>query len=50
MSKDKKKTAKSSKDLLRDASTGVFYEGTKPANAGSPSGKRGGVPFWEVSK
>jgi hypothetical protein len=36
-----------SKDLLRDASTGVFSEGTAPAGK-SPSGNRGGVPFWEV--
>jgi hypothetical protein len=36
-----------SKDLLRDASTGAFYEGKKPAGK-NPSGNRGGVPFWEV--
>ena len=32
--------------LLRDASTGVFFKGTRPA--GSPSGKFKGEPFWEV--
>jgi hypothetical protein len=35
------------KNLLRDASTGVFSEGTAPAGK-SPSGNMGGVPFWEV--
>ena len=50
----KKTTAKesvkktSNKVLLRDSSTSVFSEGKKPENAGSPSGKNGGVPFWEV--
>ncbi|MBT5356149.1 MAG: hypothetical protein HOK95_06075 [Candidatus Marinimicrobia bacterium] len=32
--------------LLRDANTGVFYRGAKPA--GSPSGKSGGESYWEV--
>jgi hypothetical protein len=36
-----------SKDLLRNASTGVFSEGKAPAGK-SPSGNRGGVPYWEV--
>ncbi len=40
-----KKVAK--KQLLRDASTGVFREGSAPKDK-SPSGNRGGVPFWEV--
>jgi hypothetical protein len=33
--------------LLRNASTGVFSEGKAPAGK-SPSGNRGGVPYWEV--
>jgi hypothetical protein len=32
--------------LLRDSNTGVFYRGTKPV--GSPSGSKGGEPYWEV--
>jgi len=32
--------------LLRDANTGVFYRGTKPA--GSPSGTKNGEKYWEV--
>jgi len=52
MSKIAKKVKKAvkkatSKDLLRDASTGVFSEGKAPAGK-TPSGNRGGVPFWEV--
>ena len=36
-----------SKDLLRNASTGAFFEGKAPAGKSS-SGSRGGVPYWEV--
>jgi hypothetical protein len=36
-----------SKDLLRDANTGVFYEGKAPKGK-SPSGTMGGEPYWEV--
>jgi hypothetical protein len=32
--------------LIRSANTGQFSEGKQPK--GSPSGKYGGVPFWEV--
>lgn len=32
--------------LLRDANTGVFYRGAKPA--GSPSGTKSGENYWEV--
>ena len=32
--------------LLRDKSTGIFSTGKKPK--GSPSGRKGGIPFWEV--
>jgi len=45
--KDKKKEVKVEKTLLRNASTGAFYEGKKPSGK-SPSGNRGGVPFYEV--
>jgi hypothetical protein len=38
------------KVLLRDASTGAFFEGKKPGITISPSGNRGGVPFWEVTR
>jgi|LWDU01.1.fsa_nt_gi hypothetical protein len=41
------KKVKVSKDLLRNASTGAFSEGTAPTGK-TPSGTRGGVPFWEV--
>lgn len=40
-----KKVAQTS--LLRDASTGAFYEGTAPKDI-SPSGTFGGRPFYEV--
>jgi hypothetical protein len=36
-----------SKDLLRDANTGVFYEGKAPKGK-SPTGTKSGVPYWEV--
>jgi hypothetical protein len=39
----------SSTVLLRDASTGAFFEGVGPVGK-SPSGNRGGVPFWEVTR
>jgi hypothetical protein len=32
--------------LLRDANSGVFYRGAKPA--GSPSGTNSGEVYWEV--
>lgn len=38
------------KVLLRDASTGVFFQGKKPGVTTSPSGNKGGVPFWEVTR
>ena len=41
-------TVSESKVLLRDKSTGVFYEGKKPAGAKGKSGTKGGVPFWEA--
>jgi hypothetical protein len=44
---EKKVKVVASKDLLRNASTGVFSEGKAPAGK-SPSGNRGGVPYWEV--
>lgn len=37
------------KDMLRDASTGEFFEGKAPKGA-SPSGTTGGVNFWEVTR
>jgi hypothetical protein len=58
MAKSKSKSAKvvenvkekvSSTVLLRDASTGAFFEGVGPVGK-SPSGNRGGVPFWEVTR
>jgi len=41
------KSAVTKKQLLRNASTGEFYEGTAPKGK-SPSGTNGGVSFWEV--
>ena len=41
-------TVSEAKVLLRDASTGVFYEGKKPAGAKGKAGTKGGVPFWEA--
>ena len=38
--------SKSGSDLLRDANTGVFYRGTKPAC--SPTGTNAGEDFWEI--
>ena len=35
------------KILVRDKSTGVFSTTTKKPK-GSPSGRKGGIPFWEV--
>jgi hypothetical protein len=46
---DKKKSVKKSSSktvMLRDANTGTFSQGKQPA--GSPTGKNGGVPYWEV--
>jgi hypothetical protein len=36
--------------LLRDASTGEFYRGKRPSVTGSPSGNKGGEPYWEVRR
>jgi hypothetical protein len=52
VTKTTKKVEKSAKSvakqqLLRDANTGVFYEGKAPKGK-SPSGTMGGEPYWEV--
>jgi len=59
MAKSKKKTVTdkvkdtvkkvAGKDILRDASTGVFFEGKAPKGV-SPSGNMGGKPFYEVTR
>lgn len=43
-----KKAVTSNTVLLRNSSTGEFSEGKKPCVTCSPSGNKGGVPFWEV--
>jgi len=45
---EKVKKVVSDNVLLRNASTGEFYEGKKPCVTCSPSGNKGGVPFWSV--
>lgn len=44
----KEKAPKVETVKLRNANTGEFFEGPKPAGAKGANGKVGGVPYWEV--